>query len=412
MVTPDGRRITSPASYKTREDAERILDAARFQFSKGAVEPETRVTLDGFAQGWLARRRCANAVTEKNLWRNHITGTTLAGRPLQILNRKDLRAWLEQLSRKRALRAARGRRATPGLLSAQTATHCFALVRKCLSEAVEEGYLSANPALGMRLSLERDATRETWTYLTDTEIAALIQCDQIPPLEKAAFIVGIFTGLRQGELWGLHWADVDLGDSAQLTVRFSYRGPTKGRKIRYVPLLGPAKQTLIEWRKLCPRTAEDLVFPSATGLMRRKGDNANWQSFRIREGNAYVHHPGYRQLAGIKRDVRFHDLRHTCASHLSMGTWGRAWRIEEIRDFLGHSDIKTTQRYAHLSPDHLRRAVRETHDPTSIPEIVLSPGAASGSTELPKQNRPNLVDVCARRKIADGGLIHRVRFRL
>lgn len=39
--------------------------------------------------------------------------------------------------------------------------------------------------------------------------------------------------------------------------------------------------------------------------------------------------PGWKQRARIARHVRFHDLRHTCASQLVMGTWGRGWRIEE-----------------------------------------------------------------------------------
>jgi RNA:NAD 2'-phosphotransferase (TPT1/KptA family) len=70
--------------------------------------------------------------------------------------------------------------------------------------------------------------------------------------------------------------------------------------------------------------------------------------------------PGHKTLAGITRRVRFHDLRHTCASHLVMGTWGRVWRIEEICALVGHSGIGVTQRYAHLSPDHLHKAAAET----------------------------------------------------
>ena len=46
--------------------------------------------------------------------------------------------------------------------------------------------------------------------------------------------------------------------------------------------------------------------------------------------------------------MRFHDLRHTCASHLVRGTWGRRWSLEEVKEYLGHSSIQVTQRYAHL----------------------------------------------------------------
>lgn len=60
-----------------------------------------------------------------------------------------------------------------------------------------------------------------------------------------------------------------------------------------------------------------------------------------------------------RRAVRFHDFRHTFASHLIMGTWGRAWRLEEVQILLGHTSITTTQRYAHLAPEGLARSVSE-----------------------------------------------------
>jgi integrase len=54
-------------------------------------------------------------------------------------------------------------------------------------------------------------------------------------------------------------------------------------------------------------------------------------------------------MAGITRRVRFHDLRHTCASSLVAGWWGRAWRLEEVKAILGHGSVTMTERYAHLA---------------------------------------------------------------
>jgi len=56
--------------------------------------------------------------------------------------------------------------------------------------------------------------------------------------------------------------------------------------------------------------------------------------------------------AGIK-GFRFHDLRHTFASHYMM----RAGQLYDLKETLGHSDVKMTARYAHLSPAHLRAGV-------------------------------------------------------
>jgi site-specific recombinase XerD len=52
--------------------------------------------------------------------------------------------------------------------------------------------------------------------------------------------------------------------------------------------------------------------------------------------------------------VRFHDLRHTFASHLVMG----GVDIRTVQELLGHKDIRVTMRYAHLAPDHMRNAVK------------------------------------------------------
>ncbi|MEO8179829.1 MAG: tyrosine-type recombinase/integrase [Deltaproteobacteria bacterium] len=62
--------------------------------------------------------------------------------------------------------------------------------------------------------------------------------------------------------------------------------------------------------------------------------------------------PGFKEhlpAVGITRNVRWHDLRRTCASSLVSGAWGRSWRIEEVKEVLGHTSIQTTQRYAHLA---------------------------------------------------------------
>ena len=99
--------------------------------------------------------------------------------------------------------------------------------------------------------------------------------------------------------------------------------------------------------------------------------------------------PGWKVKAGIARRVRFHDLRHTCASHLVMGTWGQAWSLSEVAAMLGHSRTTTTEIYAHLSPDHLfRKAAQTARDAclsgSELPRLAaeLSPRVGSQGSEL------------------------------
>ena len=69
--------------------------------------------------------------------------------------------------------------------------------------------------------------------------------------------------------------------------------------------------------------------------------------------------------AGLE-NFRFHDLRHTFASHLVMNGVG----LKAVQELLGHADIKMTMRYAHLSQAHLRDAVAVLNNFTR-PEVKI-----------------------------------------
>jgi len=85
-----------------------------------------------------------------------------------------------------------------------------------------------------------------------------------------------------------------------------------------------------------------------------------------------------------------HDLRHTCASSLVAGLWGRTWRLEVVREVLGHSGVDVTERYAHLSASVIQEAANDTpgnavvsRDPIVIPRH-LTPRHAIGGLRSPK----------------------------
>ena len=66
------------------------------------------------------------------------------------------------------------------------------------------------------------------------------------------------------------------------------------------------------------------------------------------------------EKAGIE-DFRFHDLRHTFASHLIM----KGATLKEVQELLGHKDIKMTMRYAHLSQENKRKAINLLNELTT-----------------------------------------------
>lgn len=356
----DGRRVIV-ATYRTRDAAEAgkrgyIADAKR-----SAVSAE--LTLGAWVETWLedlksdGKRsyRSAKALNDA-----YLVGSKLAGMGIRKVTTAHVADWIDGLKRRAA---TRGRNATkvvdgkkiPGKrLSEQTLRNAKHLIGAAYRDAIKAGKAKANPAHGVTID-KQHRKEDAWHYMTLDEIATFLASKDLDTTRRrntgvrSAFVMAIYSGLREGELWGLRWDDVHLDDKPRVVVRASYDGPTKTGKIRTVPLLPPAVEALRAWRDYKgARKAKGLVWPGKGGRLASYGHDASW--------------PALRDLAGLRRELRFHDLRHTCASHLVSGSWGRAWRLEEVCEVLGHSELKTTQRYAHLSPESILGAADEARE--------------------------------------------------
>ena len=145
--------------------------------------------------------------------------------------------------------------------------------------------------------------------------------------------VAIETGLRRGEQFQLQWNQVDL-ENGVLTLPMP-----KGGKTRHVPLSEEAKSILRSFDSFL-RSA--WVFPGLKDVTQPMDSRA----FLRRS-----YEPGLRQ-AGIT-GAYWHSLRHTAASRRIMA----GVDLVSVKEILGHRDIQTTLRYAHLAPAHLRDAV-------------------------------------------------------
>ncbi len=127
-----------------------------------------------------------------------------------------------------------------------------------------------------------------------------------------------------------------------------------------------AREALVRWQTASCRRA-GLVFPAPSKAVYSREHRWGWDERRY--GSDIP------TRAGIERRVPFHALRHTCASMLVSGEWGRAWTIEEVCAFLGHSSITVTQRYAHLCRGALQRAASQTlaTTPRTRPPMASNP---------------------------------------
>jgi integrase len=262
------------------------------------------------------------------------------------LSAADVQRWLNGLS-------------DQGLAPA-TVRHCRATVRAALNQAVAWDLIPTNPAAGKKVASPA-VPKAAVVAMTPALAEAILGAVQGTPVEGPV-TVALLTGLRQGEVLGLTWADVALAtDPPTLAVRHQLQRlggtwhlvPPKAEAARRtLPLPRRAAQALHAqrqrvreqrlragplWQPLTGARADaglaDLVFPSPTG---RPQDARN------------VTRAFQRALAraGLPR-LRFHDLRHGTATLLvAAGAPLRA-----VADLLGHARVTlTAETYAHIAP--------------------------------------------------------------
>ena len=157
---------------------------------------------------------------------------------------------------------------------------------------------------------------------------------------KVFLVTALKTGLRVGELLALKWADVDLV-AGRIVVRrtlwHDQEGTPKGGRTREVPLSNEAVATLKGHRHL----KGSYVFCEVDGT-------------RLTHSRVKDVVPSTCKKAGLAKRLTTHDLRHTFASHLVM----RGITLKAVQELLGHATMDMTMRYAHLSPDVKKDAVR------------------------------------------------------
>lgn len=343
LVFEDGSRKPLGV-YDTEAEAERVLAAVLDETVDAKMAKLTGITLRAFGPGFLDQRerdQVRGIATERNRWKNLVDAHPISEVPMAQVARRDAKKWLEWL-RGRRIKYDQKHSRNGQKMGRTTMQNTLNLIRKAFDVAVDEEICAANPFAGVHLPKDKGVTHEPWTYLTPEEQTALLAAVPEPDRLMVAFAIG--TGLRQGEQWSLHWRDVDLTKS-EITVRYGSKGqPTKSGKIRRVPLFGLALDAIAMW---WPRRSESpLVFPSRYGHHRQLGAPTHWKAWL--------------KAAGITRNVRWHDLRHTCASSLVAGWWGRQWSLYEVREMLGHASITTTERYAHLAASALKLAASQT----------------------------------------------------
>ncbi len=236
-------------------------------------------------------------------------------------------------------------------VSANTVIHYHAVIHRALKYAVKIKTIQSNPAV----NVERPRKEKfIGSFYDKKEINILFDIIQGHPLEVAIKLAA-FYGLRREEIIGLKWTAIDFENNT-LTIQHTVTECNLDGKhievasdtaktdssLRTMPLVTNFREMLLakkekqeHYRKLCGRSYckeyLDYIFVNEMG--------ERWKPRYLSDGFKRI-----LEQNGLRR-IRFHDLRHTCASLLLANNVP----MKKIQEWLGHSDFSTTANiYAHL----------------------------------------------------------------
>jgi integrase len=311
----DGSRVSK--TFPTKTMARTWASITETEVQVPGYREADRMTVAAWHSLWLQARVVAQttAVEEERRWRLHVQ-PALGHRMLHELRPLELQRWVS------------------GLPSPSVAHGSLALVQSMFSAAVAEGLMPVNLALGLR---QPTVPQRPHRYLSRDEAQRLLAVAQV---WRPLVLTALHTGMRWGELCGLHSHRVDI-TRRRVEVAEVLTLTKGGARVREYPKSNAGRRVL-------PMT--EAVAGSLSELAQRKGlvfvggKGAPLSRWTWRDRHWLP------MLTAAKIDTplpRFHDLRHTYASWLAEAGVPE----HEIQYRMGHGSPNTTRRYMHLAPD-------------------------------------------------------------
>lgn len=334
-------------SHPTRREAEAHLSALLSQLHAGATLPSTKQRVGEYLEQWLrdyGEIKNLSPTTRRNygdILRVHLS-PALGHLPLQRLSAQAIESYLAEKHR-------RG-------LSSTTMQYHYGVLHEALSHAVRKGLLARNPCDFVDRP-RRD--RVEMPYLDEEQVRLFLAEAKRSSPNYRLYLTALLTGMRQGELLGLRWRDVDFTLGVASVQQTFYR-------------LG--KQQLFKEPKSAKSRRAVALSPTLVAELRQSREEQDEQKRSF--GSQYEDHglifcqPDGKPLHGhniTKRDlprtlaraglqrIRFHDLRHSHASHLLRA----GVHPKVVQERLGHSTPAfTLQVYSHVMPGMQEEAAR------------------------------------------------------
>jgi integrase len=333
---PDGkpRRYFETVHAKKKGDAQTRLTELLSSLDKGIFTPPGKLTVAEHLHQWLegyVKTNCSQRTLDgyQSIVEKHLV-PALGNLQLKALNPQSIQGYYGQAC---------------GKLSTRTVHHQHRVLSQSLKYAVRQGYLGRNPAELVDPPAPRKKVMRT---MTPAEVEAFLKGAQ-DNYYYPVFYMAVSSGLRQAELLGLRWRDVDPDITMSISVTrvlYKRRGVCQfkepktqhsRRLVAMTPKLALFLKKYKEERELLYQelgkqlTLDDLVFASTEG--------------KPIDPCVLTHNFTRMARAAGVQGVRFHDLRHTFASLMLL----RGAKPKVISEALGHSSVSFTMDvYSHI----------------------------------------------------------------
>ena len=335
----EARRIAS----EVRSKATLGIDPGSEQIAK-RQEVTVAELCDQYLQDGVTTKKPSTIATDRGRIERHIKpllGRKRVSDVSQVDVERFMRDVAEGKTKADVKTGHRGRAIVTG--GKGTASRTVGLLGGIFTFAVRCGLCSNNPVRNVKRFPDQRSER----FLSDSEIeelGSILRDFEGRGANAFAIMIirlALLTGLRKSEIAALRWSEVDL-ERSYLNLGDSKTGQ------KTIPLGAPALALLesvpiVDW--------SGFVFPATHGSSHYVGTDKVWKQVRA-ELMRRLESGGGNPV----RSIRFHDLRHSYASVAAAS----GDSLPVIGKLLGHKDVKTTSRYAHLADDPLRASSTRT----------------------------------------------------
>jgi integrase len=335
------RKTIKKRGFKGKTEARNAEREARVAWEKGNYIDPSKMLYSEYITNWLENKQdisLETRQTNEGHLKNHII-PELGHVPLQKINVLHIESFIKALNQKE--------------LAEGTVKKIFNLVQTSFKSAETKELILKNPFNLLDKGSKPKITKKNFDYWTTDEVKQFFKV--LDHRQKILFILAIYTGMRRGEILGLRWKDVDLKNN-QLRITQTLKpkrrikdGGKNQNANRSITVSSFVISELKKHRALIVQEKlkadkyfdHDLVVCQEDGQPLSTGNFTRFWDRIIKKTEM--------------RRIKFHELRHTCASLLlSTGVHPKV-----VQELLGHSSIKITlDYYSHMMPNMHEDAVK------------------------------------------------------